>query len=515
MPRSIFPATMLVAVSILLAACNPQASATSLPSSPPLVAASEATAAPTEEPTAEPTAEPTVEATALPAQTAEPTIAEGVEVAGVAVGGLTADAAREKLTNALTNAPTLLVVAAGNITATLEPTQIALLPDYAALVTKAQASTAGSKLPLALTYNQAKLRVALEALAEQLNGPGSGIEVLRDTKAVSASFALRRLPRLDIAKSLTTLATYYQQPTATNAITLPLTTGEAGNSRPTAEQLQAEIKALTKDFKGVVGVYIHDIKSDSEIASLNKGTAFSTASTIKVAILLNAYLHIKTFDSSTQTAIQKMIIDSDNLKANEVLAASVGGLDTEDAFKGADLMSKTMADLGLPTTYQYTPFESSDFIKLYKTKYQVGPLQAGDPPFTNSNRVQRTTPYELAQIYRLIEQCGRGEGKLIEQFSDMVNAARCTEMFTLLTKNADDNRLKSGLPANTVVAHKSGWAQPEVQGDAGIVRSPGGDFIISIYIYQPGQKYADSYVQQMIGNFARLVYSYYNPVVVK
>jgi beta-lactamase class A len=85
-------------------------------------------------------------------------------------------------------------------------------------------------------------------------------------------------------------------------------------------------------------------------------------------------------------------------------------------------------------------------------------------------------------------------------------------MIGWLEKNADAKRMVSGLPQGTRVAHKSGWIPPQVQGDVGIVRSPGGDFIVSIFVAQPGERYADKAVQGLIGDYARLVYSYYNPV---
>ncbi|HEX9373266.1 MAG TPA: serine hydrolase, partial [Roseiflexaceae bacterium] len=297
-------------------------------------------------------------------------------------------------------------------------------------------------------------------------------------------------------------------------ITLPLAQA-SGAARPTPAQLQQQIELMAKDWKGsVAGVYVYDLASGKQIAGLNERTAFTAASTIKVAIMLNAYVNLPKLTDKQQAALKKMIVESDNLRANDVLAAAAGGSTTESAFEGAEQMSALMADLGLKNTFLYVPFESGDFIKLYKVKFKTGPKQGGEAPFTNSSNTLRTTPLEMAQIYIFLEQCSQGRGVLLEKYGKNLTAARCKEMIDWLKQNGDYKRMMSGLPKGAEVAHKSGWVPPGVQGDAGIVRSPGGDFVIAIYLYQPGEKYSDTEVQQLIGSFARLVYSYYNPVAV-
>jgi hypothetical protein len=178
-------------------------------------------------------------------------------------------------------------------------------------------------------------------------------------------------------------------------------------------------------------------------------------------------------------------------------------------------MSAMLADLGLKNTFLYVPFESGDFIKLYKVKFKTGPKQGGVAPFTPASNTLRTTPYEMAQIYIYLEQCSRGEGLLLERFGENLTAARCKEMIGLLEKNDDKTRMMSGLPKGASVAHKSGWIPPEIQADNGIVRSPGGDFIISVYLYQPAERQSDKVAEATVGHFARLVYSYYNPVPIE
>jgi beta-lactamase class A len=438
-------------------------------------------------------------------------LASNVLAAGVDLGGLAPDAARQKLADGLAALMRPLDVQLGDQQITLTPDEIGFELALDEMLDQAQAAKPGARVPLAVHYDEAKLRSALAGLAKQDQAAPS-ISVITSTDTFSRSFAVRGGTTLDIDAAVKQIDERLRAVGGARRITLSFGPGAA---RPTSEQLQQQIEALAKEFKGTVGVYVYDLASGEQIASLNERTAFTAASTIKVAIMLSAYINLPKLNAKQTEALKKMIVESDNLKANDVMAAAAGGTTTEAAFEGAEQMSAMLADLGLKNTFLYVPFESGDFIKLYKVKFKTGPKQGGEAPFINSSNTLRTTPYEMAQIYVYLEQCSRGQGVLLEKFSENLTADRCKEMIDWLKKNADNKRMMSGLPKGAEVAHKSGWIPPQVQGDVGIVRSPGGDFIVSIYVYQPGERYSDKAVQDLIGSYARLVYSYYNPLVAK
>jgi beta-lactamase class A len=434
-----------------------------------------------------------------------------VQVAGVDLGGLAPDAARDKLENELAALTRPLEVQFGDAKHSLTPEEIAFTLDYDDMLAQAQSAASGARVSLALSYDQAKLRELLEGL-EQQDGPPASVSVITSTDAISRSFAIKGGMALDLDAAVAQIDKQLHAVGGARRVTLQPTLA-AGAARPTPDQLQEQLEAMAKEFKGTIGVYIYDLASAKQIAGLNERSAFTAASTIKLAILLNAYVNVPKFNAKQTGAIRKMIVDSDNLRANDVMAAAAGGTSTESAFEGAEQMSAMLADLGLKNTFLFVPFESADFIKLYKVKFKTGPKQGGEAPFTPASNTLRTTPYEMAQLYIYIEQCSRGEGVLVEKYGKNLSAARCQEMIDWLKKNGDTKRMMSGLPKGADVAHKSGWIPPVVQGDAGIVRSPGGDFVISIYIYQPGERYSDKAIQALIGNFARLAYTYYNPIV--
>jgi hypothetical protein len=52
-----------------------------------------------------------------------------------------------------------------------------------------------------------------------------------------------------------------------------------------------------------------------------------------------------------------------------------------------------------------------------------------------------------------------------------------------------------------------------MQCDVGIVRSPGGDFVLAVYLYRETDQLYDSVAAPVIAAFARMVYTAYNPLI--
>lgn len=494
-------ATLLVALTLVLTACAGSEAQANAPQPTRAIAADAATASPTAAPTAAPTS--------TPAPTAVPTLAQDVIVAGVNVGGLTPEAAREKLEQELAPLLRPLDVQAGDKSVTLKAETIELQLPFDDLLSQAEAAKPGDQIALSLTYDATKLRAALGDLSGTGDAPAA-ISVISSTKTISRSFALSG-GRLDLDAAVKQIDERLHAVGGARRITLATADGAA--LRPTPEQLQEQIEAIAKQWKDVAGVYVYDLASGQEIASLNKNSVFSAASTIKVAIMLNAYAHLDSFTAKQNQALKKMIVESDNLAANTILAASVGGSGTEDALHGAEQMSAMLKELGLPHVYLYVPFEATEYLAQKKVKYKLGPKRDGAAPYTDSGRALRATPAEMAQIYIMIDQCSQGQGPLLEKYGKHLSAKRCQEMLDRLNENGDKSRLRSGLPSAARVEHKSGWID-DMQADIGIVRSPGGDFVVAVYLFRATKvALPDKQFQPFLGGFARLVYSYYNPIL--
>jgi len=73
--------------------------------------------------------------------------------------------------------------------------------------------------------------------------------------------------------------------------------------------------------------------------------------------------------------------------------------------------------------------------------------------------------------------------------------------------------LTGGIPEGTRIAHKHGWVSVNgiinTIGDAGIIYSPGGDYILVVFLYHPVQLVWDP-ASKLVADLSRAVYNYYN-----
>jgi beta-lactamase class A len=455
---------------------------------------------------------------ATPASTpaAGPALPQDVHVAGINVGGMRPTEARARLAAALAPLLRPLDLRVDTARATLRPEAIGLHIPFDALIAEAQLAPAGARIALRVSYDAARLQSALEGLAGQTDRLPT-VAVISDTHSLSRSFAIVPGQRLDVAAAMQQLDARMQSLTEPRQLVLPLQPAR-DLPHPSPAQLQEQLAALAREWEGVAGIRVYDLASGEVVAQLNENTVFSGASVMKVAILLYSYITHPQFTPEAERWIDAMIIESDNRAANQLLAASAGGTTPLDAIRGARAMSMLLRDLGLAHTYQYRPYESDDYaVDPAALDALRGPPREGPPPYTDADRVLRSTPAEMSRVFLWIEQCSQGGGLLLDRFAQSLTAARCQDMLDRLEQNRDHSRMMAGFPDGTRVAHKSGWIE-DVQADVGIVHSPGGDFLLAVYVYRPGAadeaKDFDAVARRAIAGFARLVYSYYNPALI-
>jgi hypothetical protein len=69
--------------------------------------------------------------------------------------------------------------------------------------------------------------------------------------------------------------------------------------------------------------------------------------------------------------------------------------------------------------------------------------------------------------------------------------------------------IAAGLPNGTPIAHKHGWVA-DTRADAALVFSSGGDYVLTIYLYNPG--WVDwEQTNSIMTRISQLFYSYFNP----
>jgi beta-lactamase class A len=435
----------------------------------------------------------------------------GTTIANVKLDGLTAAEALARLTPLREQLEQTITLHIGEKQVKLEPRTLGFRWPIEEIVAQTLSAPITDSTALAPRYDAALLRQAITEVAT--NAALGEVTVITSTEILSRSFAIQGGQQLEQAATIATLERHLLDPQLSRSVTATLTT----SLRPTPEQLAAELKTLLEPLKGVAGVYVYDLQTEQVVASFNADTVFSGASVMKVPILLYTTLEITKPTTKQQEWIRAMIIESDNLKSNNLLASAYNGTtNTESALAGARAMNSMLQELGLKHTYQNLPYEAGEFlIGVMGMNIPRGPQNEGSKPYTDADPYVRTTPAEISQIFIWIEQCTQGRGPLLEQFEQQLTPTRCRDMLALLEENKDQLRMVSGFPVGTRVAHKSGWTE-DMHADVGIVRSPGGDFILAIYAYRPitNGVFTDELGSRVVGGVARLVYTFYNPKVV-
>jgi hypothetical protein len=98
-------------------------------------------------------------------------------------------------------------------------------------------------------------------------------------------------------------------------------------------------------------------------------------------------------------------------------------------------------------------------------------------------------------------------------FPGEITQSECQTMNTYLIENQLPSLLTAGIPEGTPIAHKHGWVTTNgiinTIGDAGIIYSPGGNYILVTFLYHPDQLIWDP-ASLLIAELSRAVYNYYN-----
>jgi hypothetical protein len=103
---------------------------------------------------------------------------------------------------------------------------------------------------------------------------------------------------------------------------------------------------------------------------------------------------------------------------------------------------------------------------------------------------------------------------LIAAFPGEITQAECQTMISYLVKDKIALLIEAGVPEGTNVAHKHGWVTDlygiiHDMSDAAIVFTPGGDYVLSVFLFHPGQIVFDP-ANELIKDISRAIYNFYN-----
>ncbi|NOH02409.1 MAG: hypothetical protein HND47_10890 [Chloroflexi bacterium] len=288
-------------------------------------------------------------------------------------------------------------------------------------------------------------------------------------------------------------------------------------ARPTIDNLEILLKQIiiTSDFDGLIGFYMMDLQTGQEIhfAINNKqeitaepDIAFTASSTIKVPIVASYLINRgSNLDSQTADIISRVLGRSDNSATDLIL-------ERIDPINGPVIVTQNMEALGLKSTFLGGMFFLGAPNLL---PGRITPGNSRTDVFADPDPYSQTTPAEMGSLLADIYHCAQNSGgALIAAFPDKVNPATCQLLIDFMAQDKLGSLIQGGVPDGTLVPHKHGYVLSRDgvmhdTSDVGIVYSPGGNFVLSIYTYHPVQNIWDI-TNPLFVNLTQAVYNYFN-----
>lgn len=353
-------------------------------------------------------------------------------------------------------------------------------------------------VPLSATHDRPGLEAVLQSIADFLDHPAQPAQMLTQGKAIKEGQAGYIT---DVSASL---------PAAEDALYRPdnrvakLTIVEEMAPEVNMELLEEAINSKLQSFDGLGSVFIMDLQTGEEL-SINADVALSGLSILKIAIFVEAF---RAIDGEPNADQQKLFLDtatrSSNYGANLLLHIVAG---EDNTYTGTDILTESMQRLGLVNTFMAVPYDATP--PAYRRTTYVTPANSKAELVTLPDETMQTTAEEIGTLLAMIYQCSKGGGALLAVYPDELTPDECQAIIDLMVLNEEGNLIRYGVPDGTPVSHKHGWARA-THADAGIVYSPGGDFVIVEYLSQPGDWLLADQSFPILREIARATYNYFN-----
>lgn len=358
------------------------------------------------------------------------------------------------------------------------------------------------EVPLRGSFDEQPLRARLARVAAEHDQPMSPVEIQLDTLTLYPGQEERRL---DLEASL---------PVVEGALlsvderVADLVVERRPPSPPELSVLRDLLEHRTDQFVGLVGLYLTDLESGQRL-EINSDTVYSGMSVVKVGIMAATLIHLngREPDEDVRNYMLKIAIDpvGSNYWAN-LLLDEIGD---DSQTLGAQRTTEIMRALGLTHTFIRAPYRietGSRPLGLARV-VEIDRTRA-DTQFANPDPFIQTSPHDIGTLLEMIYYCAQGRGPLMEIYPGQITPSGCQLILDVLKENPVRPWLGSGIPAEISLAHKHGFAYDTI-GDAGIIYSSGGDYVLSVFVYA-NTDWLGCGAQPVFFDISRLVYAFFN-----
>jgi beta-lactamase class A len=267
------------------------------------------------------------------------------------------------------------------------------------------------------------------------------------------------------------------------------------------------------ELGGLVVFAMTDLQSGQELEfAIQNGVmvdpeiAFTAASTIKVPIMLSVMK--RSADPTPEEVVnlmERMAALSENPPADQLMERYINEI------RGPLVVTEDMRTLGLENTFLAGYFYiGAPLLDRYTT-----PANSRTDINLRPDVYNQTTAAEMRDLMTWIYNCAaHNTGPILETFGGDIAQAECQLILDVMSRNKTALLLEAGIPDDTRVSHKHGWVeeadgQLRTMSDVGVVYTPGGDYAVSIFIYQPERLNFDA-TNNLVAQISLAIYNAFN-----
>lgn len=439
----------------------------------------------------------------------------GLTVAGVDVGGLSREEAAALLSSRYLDAEVVLIH--GEDSFSINPTDDAEFKlDLETMLSQAdfqrdqQDFWAGfwgflldrpievEMVELRATHNPATLQRTLETIATSFDSPSQAPQPVPAT--LSFQYGEPGV-RTDIAASMPDVVSALYRPTRREA---HLTLRASDAERPDIAMLGNLIINHLQNarFGGVASIFILDLQTGQEVR-VEAGQAMSGIDLLKLPLVIEAYRLLENAPTPAQTRLISETLLTTEAEPAVALLNLVAG--QENPYLGAELTTASLWRLGLKNSFLAVPYGQAP---RGQATYDT-PANSSDSLMTTPDPGIQTTAEDMGTLLAMLYFCAEtGGGGLRAAYPQEVTQQECQQIISTMQQNKIGSLIEQGVPAGTAVAHRHGWVG-DTHADAGVVYSPGGDFVIVEIFYQQDWLPWES-SSPLMADIARAAYNYFN-----
>jgi beta-lactamase class A len=438
----------------------------------------------------------------------------GLTVAGVEVGGYMLEEAGQTLTDRYISAPVTIYY--GEEPIQMSPSQAEFVIDREAMLSAAdyqrvqQDFWAGfwgflwgrphevDMVELRATHNRDALREVLRVVARQMDRESQAAQPVPATLSFQPGAAGLTA---NVDASLRDVESALYRPFRREAHLVLDVNASPG---PDMSMLNRLLVNHLAAFNGVAAVFVMDLTTGEEFG-INAGQPMSGMSILKVAIILETLrvLDMPLTADQERLILESLAVEAGDTGANLLLDLIAG---QNNALLGAEIVNDSLARLGLRNTYLAVPY--GEQLRPGRTAPQT-PANSRSDLLTEPDPLMQTTAEDMGVLLSILYYCAENDGGALRAlYGDSMSQEKCRYLLDVLKQNSIGSLLEEGVPPQTVLAHKHGWVG-DTHGDAGIVFSPAGDYVVVVFMHKPGWLEWEI-SSPLIADVSRATYNYFN-----